>query len=119
MNAKTLKALKASIEHWRENATRKDIENIKIGPVECALCGIFNTIRTRPKDRCEGCPVAEKTGASLCGLSPYAPVDAAHNDLIRAIAKQKKARADLRRACKAELKFLESLLPVSDKGAQP
>ena len=90
MDAKTLKALKASIAHWEE------VEEgpwQQVGPKECALCDLFYG------SKCEGCPVAIKAQAPLCRNTPYGPFISNRTS--------KNARA--------ELDFLRSLLPEGEK----
>jgi hypothetical protein len=68
MNAKTLKALKASIKHWHENATTA--EPIYFGTSHCALCELFFGFFI-DDNRCFGCPVFKKTGLTNCRGTPW------------------------------------------------
>jgi hypothetical protein len=100
MDAKTLAALKGSIEHWERVVEGEDIF---IGSSGCALCGLFRDAG------CAKCPVAEKTGERLCYGSPYDKIDA-HRD-----KHEEEVHVDTCPTCKrlatAELNFLKSLLP--------
>ena len=68
MDSETLTALKASIEHWRENESALGIDEASVSAGNCALCRLFQTDRIKT---CKGCPVAEATGDIFCELSPY------------------------------------------------
>lgn len=87
MTARTLKALRGSIRKWQKivAGTGKDQ-----GPDNCPLCELFWNNK-----KCDGCPVAAKTGRGLCAGSPY--VDYC-DELSTANARR-------------ELAFLKSLLP--------
>ena len=100
MDAKTLTALKESIEHWRrmEDGSQKRRESPSAE--QCALCNIFNAPRT---PQCIGCPVMEQTGLSLCNETPF--IDAYEAFLKTGIS------PTFRAAAKKEREFLESLLP--------
>lgn len=112
MNKETLKALKASIRHWEEIVAAKSIDEVKIGPSSCALCGLFNNSLTNSVGRCFGCPVMAVTGGQFCGGSPYEEVedlfyaqfDTASDALLTAFSE----------AAKRELEFLKSLLPEDE-----
>ncbi len=51
MEAKTLTALKASIEHWRRMETGTTANDEEPYGQDCALCQLFVELN------CEGCPV--------------------------------------------------------------
>ena len=68
MDDRTLTALKASIEHWRENESALGADDASVSATDCALCFMFHTNRL---DTCKGCPVSEATGDIFCDLSPY------------------------------------------------
>ena len=65
MNKKTLEALKASIQHWRENEAAETVDFVSVWAAECALCSLFMHAA------CNGCPVAKKTGKKDCFGSPW------------------------------------------------
>jgi hypothetical protein len=96
MDAKTLKALKGSIKKWQANAKINDLEEAKIKIIDCPLCTLFWD------NECFDCPIREKSGQRRCDGTPYVDADGAHNeaDLDAFIA-----------ASRAEVKFLQSLLP--------
>jgi hypothetical protein len=101
MDAKTLKALKASIAKWKRNAKATDPWKYKIGAKDCALCGLFLD------DDCSGCPVRAKTGKPFCFDSPYV-------DASRALVWWQDcdgAPDQALGAAQAEVAFLKSLLP--------
>lgn len=103
MDAKTLEALKASIAKWERNAEAKTPAEFKIGEADCPLCELFIY-----PDRCEGCPVFEKTGERFCKGTPYINAhSAAYEWRIGSKAAADRAHA----AARDEVAFLKSLLP--------
>jgi len=101
MKQETREALQASIAHW---IRMRDGERIEIDGeleyptgVHCALCQMFN------HGGCIGCPVAERTGLSGCGSTPFLLASIAWIDFGPDSAKFRKAAAK-------EVAFLESLL---------
>lgn len=116
MDAETLAALKASIQHWRENVEAETPKYAAVGSIHCALCRKFN----RPTDSsgngegacfCRGCPVFDKTGYESCA---YTPFDEAAEKLLQ-WRYGNADRGDWRAAAQAELDFLISLLPEGEK----
>jgi hypothetical protein len=106
MNTKTLKALKASIAHWREMRDDRLCRD-EPGATGCALCALFLRDLT-----CLGCPVFERTGRPKCRGTPY--VDARLFWLDRLW--NGRTWDAWQRAATKEIRFLESLLP---KKGQP
>ena len=102
MNAKTLKALKASIAHWKrfENGKQRQIEGT--GSSSCALCHIYNKFLY--DEGCGECPVKLKTGRNYCQKSPWQNAE-------RARRKYGYGSPEFKAAAKKERLFLESLLP--------
>ena len=104
--ARTLKALKGSIQKWAKivRSTRALDRGIR----NCDLCGLFNN-----GSNCKGCPVAEKTRDKFCNGSPYSAWslhhELAHSDTFP--CHRYRGCAECLRLAKAELVFLESLLP--------
>jgi len=103
MNAQTLEALKASIAKWERNAEAKTPAEYRTGESDCPLCALFIY-----PDRCEGCPVFEKTGERFCKGTPYIDASSARTwwgfgDGIAA----DRAHA----AARDEVAFLKSLQP--------
>lgn len=104
MDAKTLKALKSSIEHWEANARAESVDDASARDVDCALCAAF--------DHCIGCPVAKTTGASGCERTPY---HAAYNALRTwREMRDGDSRNAFHVAAQAEVAFLKSLLPTEE-----
>ena len=99
MDAKTLAALKGSIETWERRAKGEDIG---AGIKNCPLCLIFHSFcRMDGVKRCSGCPVKERTGKSYCKGTPYQVfMDIAYDDIKAEMA-----------AAKIEVEFLKSLVP--------
>jgi hypothetical protein len=126
MDSKTLTALKASIEHWRENESALSTDDASISSISCALCDMFQTDRM---DTCKGCPVSEATGNAFCESSPYNTASNAYkywfnvedwgmwSDRYRLTSTNHKfiecwrARENFLLAARDERQFLESLLP--------
>jgi len=100
MKAKTLEALKGSIAKWKAiaNGTGGDW-----GGGNCPLCKLFAV----GHNECVGCPVKAETGRIGCLGSPWDQWSElqAGDYPWKATSKAKK------RAARAELKFLRSLLP--------
>lgn len=105
MNKATRKALERSIAHWErvvEFGGRYTRDNISSD--NCALCRRFNS------NECEGCPVKERTGQSICKGSPYH--EAARLWYVcRGEGLIPCTQAKFKRAARRELAFLKSLLP--------
>lgn len=107
MDARTLEALKASIEKWELNAVADSPLAYLTGPEDCALCREFFW-----KTQCMGCPVREHTKLSVCDGSPY-------SEAYRAWSRWKDsgevAKANAHAAAREEVAFLKSLLPVEEQ----
>jgi hypothetical protein len=101
MDAETLAALKASIQHWQENVEAKTPAEASIKASDCALCQRFAA--------CNGCPVAVATERSGCAGTPY--LTAYYAFKLWEAWPDDKADADWRQAAQAELDFLISILP--------
>ena len=100
MSPETLKALKDSIAHWKENAAAIPSSNVKISASACALCQLFVA-----NLHCAGCPVSERTGQAGCGGTPWVPArDALRLGLFK----------NFLVFAQAEVEFLESLLPKDE-----
>jgi hypothetical protein len=100
MKKVVLKALKGSIQHWEQNvrtAREGRYIDIRTGWEDCPLCCLFI-------NRCNGCPV-EEAGYYSCSGTPY-------QNVLRSEGKK------VFEACKAEVKFLRSLLPKTKKRRQ-
>lgn len=100
MKRKTLKALKASIEHWEVNTKVKEVDEINTTWRACALCQLFF------QNGCVGCPVAERTERFRCLDTPY---------VTAYLAAQNGDLKEFRAAAFDELAFLKSLLPEEEK----
>ena len=106
MNKRTLKALKKSIEHWRENVQAETPDDAATGPEECALCNMFWSYLS--PTCCDGCPVKNSTGQVCCEGSPY--IDA-QEALSKWSSKDNQERKIVwQQAAQAELDFLIGLL---------
>ncbi len=105
MKKETLEALKKSILKWKRIVL--STKGLDEGVDNCSLCQMFVTNR-----RCEGCPVAVKSGQS-CTNSPYDEwsnhqhVDHPGGPEDHRVPGCKECM----RLAKKELAFLESLLP--------
>lgn len=107
MNAKTLRALHASIRKWEKiiAGTGKDQ-----GPSNCPLCKLFHTKNELDKQCCVGCPVAEKTRRRWCLGTPYDKWVDAVRDYDGNPSKREIARCI--KIANAELDFLKALVPL-------
>lgn len=83
MDERTLTALKGSIAKW-EGIVAGTVENR--GFHNCPLCARFHPEATNRSYRgphvCEGCPVKDKTGKSLCRGSPYYKFEVSPNQSV-------------------------------------
>lgn len=102
MDARTLEALKASIEKWERNARVRSPQNYRLQASDCPLCDLFFN------KACIGCPVMIETGADCCDNSPYRSAVLAHRRWMNGEGTVQQARA----AAREEVAFLKSLLPV-------
>lgn len=106
MNAKTLRALHASLRKWEKIIAGKGQD---LGPRNCPLCKLFYTKNELDPKCCVGCPVAEKTGRRWCLGTPYDKwVDAARE------YEGKPSKQNIAMCIKiatAELNFLKGLVP--------
>lgn len=107
MDPKTLRALKASIAHWEQNATAETFGEVRIGVSTCALCALFS------RKRCAKCPVRLATGVIGCSRSPYDNASDARSEWEHDPGNPTFAEA-FRAAARKEVEFLKSLLPAED-----
>lgn len=105
MDKETLTALKASIAKWEENASVAKTMDILIDASDCPLCDLFNG-----EGVCDGCPVSERTGQTACDDTPYYDAYDAYRKIIGNMS-----LPPFRKAAKAEVEFLKSLLPDGEK----
>ena len=102
LTPEVLEALKGSIKKWKKIVAGRGRD---LGVGNCPLCTMFFY------DKCRGCPVARRTGKKYCRGSPYARWADAMWDPT-AILRPRNARdAKFVELARAELKFLERLLP--------
>lgn len=124
LSQRALKALQASIAHHKVNLKAETPSDVRLGSTACALCELYVH-----DERCGACPVKRATGKSGCAGTPYYALADAHGDWHRAkyeaaynrfagaevVAKRnrvvKASAALFRKTERAEIKFLESLLP--------
>jgi hypothetical protein len=107
MDEPTIRALRESIQHWRENERAAMPGDASAQSDDCALCQKFKA------DYCLGCPVEGYTGKKYCGLTPYEDASIALHAWWKAPSKQ--TRDAFHAAARAEREFLESLLPEGEK----
>ena len=111
----TLRALKASIAHWKRNAA--DPKKAEISASACALCRRFNDLsnplfcKRKLKNEIEVCPVFRVTGKDSCKGSPYT---AFHDAWGTAYDNKEWDIKKLTKLANDEVEFLESLLPKGD-----
>jgi hypothetical protein len=102
MDAETLKALKGSIEKHENILDGSERDE---GTKNCPLCQLFHN------DRCEGCPIFEKTGFQGCEGTPYEDWDE-HQDEAHSGDNTVQCE-ECERLVKLEIEFLKSLIPIS------
>jgi len=104
MPQETLTALQASIARWQANAVAKTPYDVRLGIEACPLCALFFD------GACKDCPVMAKTGRRGCAGSPYGAAEMALY-MWRSAPHNHERRGAFRAAARAEVEFLESLLP--------
>lgn len=108
MNRNTLTALRKSIKHWEENLSAARPQDASTGSLACALCEQFlGKVSDKFPYGCAGCPVAERIGKPVCAMTPWR---VAYNTWS-AWKRGRGRGVAFRNACRAEIKFLKSLLP--------
>lgn len=103
MNKATLKALKGSIAKWEKIVAGTGVDD---GTDNCPLCKLFYGLG------CMGCPVAIKSGRDTCKKTPYG------GWMLATFGQEWPRRvidAGQKKAARAELRFLKSLLPRSGR----
>lgn len=103
MNAKSKKALKDSIAHWRRMAAGTERENEAPCPHDCALCAAH--------PRCHNCPVKNLTGHGGCDNTPYTRAYEAWYGW----RKGRGSEIEFREAATVQLNFLRALLPERER----
>ena len=107
MTPEALTALQASIEHWKRLADSVPSEDAAEQPYsgDCPLCQAF---ASEPVEGCNNCPIRLKTGRHACMGTPYWRAEGAWVGYRRGNT----ALSDWQAAARAELEFLQSLLPT-------
>lgn len=118
MDEETLIALKRSILLWRLKRDAPSPDNITLGSIGCPLCELILPREGELWD-CKGCPVSAKTGVNSCGRTPYEHARNALSDWRDAWSEgwpdHDKWPRQWQAAAKAEINFLESLLPEGEQ----
>lgn len=120
MDARTLEALKGSIQKWENIVAGTDADR---GAENCALCAMFADNMDDEGGECEGCPVKKAVRASGCTRTPY--FDYSHVTQWSENGQYRVPRQGLedaaRVAAQSELAFLRSLLPPEEasNGSNP
>lgn len=104
MDAKTLQALRESIEHWERLAGGNAMPGEWIYTTDCALCKMFLAPYGDDDDACLGCPVMTHTGKQFCYNTPWLAA-CVQFQAIGINSEQFKVAAGV------QLQFLKSLLP--------
>ena len=106
MKEKTLQALRKSIEHWEDNLRKaKEQQLPDISADSCALCSLFF------RKNCEGCPIQQHTGKTICKDTPYYDVVNAISNVDDDFAPTSAQSKKIAKLCHKEIDFLKSLLP--------
>jgi hypothetical protein len=107
MKTETLKALKKSITHWKNNVEKAKQDILKMADILSPNCALCKKFKSNPNSFCfledESCPIKVKVKYWGCNGTPWVEV---WECLTFTHSKNK-----LIRCCRKELKFLESLLP--------
>ena len=115
MEPEKLKALKESIEKWKRLTNIETMNDINIGPENCALCSLYHIYPHEDYEdkSCISCPVYEKTGYGYCADTPYENVQAILDEWSD--DSWDNYRKQFQQAANDEMEFLKSLLPESEK----
>ena len=107
MDARTLTALRESIEKWERNTVAETPYNFRLGVEDCPLCRLlwYNS--------CSGCPVRTATGDTHCDGTPYDEAHAAHDAWFHR-PQDPSLRLAAQDAAREEVAFLRSLLPKEE-----
>ena len=105
MDAKTLKALKGSIEKWEMIVAGAGIDD---GDKNCPLCKLFSD------KNCHDCPVFEKVNAMGCHNTPYDEWESHHENKHEEKRMRKVHCPTCKKLARKELNFLKSLLPKEE-----
>ena len=110
MNAKTLKALRASIAHWKRMRADINCDEAPFGS-QCALCQIFLNQRNGKPD-CVGCPFG-----TCEGRSPWSKAHSAWHDYLDYQGSREKYA--WKRCATNMIRYMQRRLPkVAKKGAK-
>lgn len=113
MNPDTLKALKDSIAHWERIVAGEESSD---GGDNCALCQRFGLVCRVDGEKC---PVFQQTGIYQCTDTPYYEFRVASREEGSANSWSNKVNGPKSLAfAKAELAFLQSLLPEENPDEQ-
>jgi hypothetical protein len=102
MNETKLKLVNESIAAWRHKLQQLNPQLIEVGGEGCPLCQAF------APDCCQGCPVSDFTGCQQCEDTPYHEAIPWLNIWL-CDAGNEEARKNWHDACRAEIRFLESV----------
>lgn len=111
MDAKTLEALKGSIEKWEGIVAGRDTDR---GQANCSLCYLFNNPILDTSDFCEGCPIKEKSGIAYCNGTHYSAWLRHQKEQCHPFPYGINC-SECSPLAQAELDFLKSLLPEETK----
>lgn len=107
MNAKAIRALKASVRKWKRIAAGSMGSE---GPDNCPLCALYY----HQEKTCAGCPVAAFTKKDCCQDTPYDAWEELSSDELRKEGDQDFVFSELSKyIALAEASFLRALLPRS------
>lgn len=115
MKPETLEALKKSIKHWEQ--LRDGESKDTIGPHSCALCQMFwkrHTCDSGSSVKCDGCPVAARSGKPGCIDTPYELLTDDEWTLRYESESDLQQSDEFKSMAALELKFLVSLLPFDE-----
>ena len=103
-SGRQIKALKASINHWKRLASGKRREGEVAGAEHCSLCLAYSDAE------CRSCPVAIFTGDILCINTPYRRAAAIAYDRRGLISDRALDSDEFKAAAVKELVFLKKVL---------
>jgi hypothetical protein len=107
MDKRTSDALELSIKHWKANVAAETPEAAQAIGDFCALCDLF-AHRDNSDDECYGCPVADRSGARFCNLTPWKHAFISLREWKKMPGSESR-KMKWRAAAQAEVDFLVSL----------